>query len=315
LGPTVSADADARLIDADVDDGVTFSTLVTGFLGSLQLTAQGISLSRPGFASAWIDYDADGIFEATERINITGRIVDGLNSPITFKVPGTAVVDRPVAARVRFSSDFTTIASPTGEAIDGEVEDYLITIGRNPYTNPNNALDVSGDGFVSPIDVLQVVNFINSNGLVTPLTLPPDPLNPLPFLDVNSDGFVGPDDALAIINFINNSLPGGGSEGEGEGSADNRDLWFATTAISQAPATNQPNSASRSGSSEARPQVNRVANASLDDFLASLVNQEMGPIPADDSIDEISSATAQRQREVQQPDWAVALEDVLKDMF
>jgi hypothetical protein len=41
----------------------------------------------------------------------------------------------------------------------------------------------------------------------------------------------------------------------------------------------------------------------------------MGPIPADDSIDEISSATAQRQREVQQPDWAVALEDVLKDMF
>ncbi|MBU6236831.1 MAG: hypothetical protein KGQ51_03315 [Planctomycetes bacterium] len=315
LGPTVGADADARLIDADVDDGVTFSTLVTGFSGSLQLTAQGISLSRPGFASAWIDYDADGIFEATERINITGRIVNGLNSPITFKVPGTAVVDRPVAARVRFSSDFTAIASPTGEAIDGEVEDYLITIERNPYTNPNNALDVTGDGFVSPIDVLQVVNFINRNGLVTPLTLPPDPLNPLSFLDVNSDGFVGPDDALAIINFINNSLPGGGGEGEGEGSADNRDLWFATTAISPAPATNQPNSDSRSGSSEARPQVNRVANASLDDFLASLVNQEMGPIPADDSIDEISSATAQRQREDQQPDWAVALEDVLKDMF
>jgi hypothetical protein len=302
------------VIDADNDDGVTFSTLVAGFSGSMQFTAQGITLSRPGFVKAWIDYDADGIFEATEKINITGRIVDGLNSPFTINVPGTAVVNRPVAARVRFGSNEPSVESPTGESIDGEVEDYLITIERNPYTNPNNALDVTGDGFVSPIDVLQIVNFINFNGGVpTRLTIPAGPVPP--FLDVDSDGFVGPLDVLAVVNFINSNLPGGGGGGEGEGSADSRDLWLASTAVSPAPATSQPNSESRSGWSEARSLVNRGSNASLDDFLASLGNQEMGPLPADESIEEIVSATAEQRTEDQRPDWAVALEDVLQEMF
>ncbi len=67
------------------------------------------------------------------------------------------------------------MASPTGVAIDGEVEDFAINITPNPYKNPStspsvrdaagNNLDVNGDGSVSPIDALQIINYL-SNRLI-----------------------------------------------------------------------------------------------------------------------------------------------------
>ncbi len=44
------------------------------------------------------------------------------------------------------------VASPTGLARDGEVEDYAVTIVGNPYKNQTLDVDVNGDGRVSPID-------------------------------------------------------------------------------------------------------------------------------------------------------------------
>ncbi|MFN6162612.1 MAG: GEVED domain-containing protein [Planctomycetota bacterium] len=311
MGPTVTADPDARLIDADVDDGVTFSSLVRGFSGSMQLTLEGISISRPGFAAAWIDFDGDGIFESTEKINITGRLVNGVNTPIPVFIPGSAVVGRPVAARVRFGSNEAAISVPTGDAPDGEVEDYLITIGQNPYTNPLNKYDVNGDTFVSPIDVLQIVNYINS-GL--PSRPPMPPVAVPPYLDVDSDGFISALDVLNVIDFINANLPGGsgGGEGEGEGARDVGNLWIAAppAPVSQA---NQRTAQEQAGSI-APPQAKRNSDMSLDMFLASLASQEMGPLQADESIDAISSATAEIQRDDADSDWAIALDDVLRNL-
>ncbi len=56
-------------------------------------------------------------------------------------------------------------------APDGEVEDYAITIVGNPYKNQTNNLDVNGDGKVSPIDALNVINYLNGP-LPKVLTLP-----------------------------------------------------------------------------------------------------------------------------------------------
>jgi hypothetical protein len=312
LGPTVNADPDARLIDADIDDGVTFTSIVSGFNGSMQFSAQGISVSRPGFVSAWIDFDGDGIFESSEKINIPGRVDNGLNTPVTFTVPGTAVTNRSVAARIRFSSSETAIAAPTGDALDGEVEDYLINISGNPYTNPSNRFDVTGDGFVSPIDVLQIVNYINS-GLPPRPPIPPTAVPP--YLDVDSDGFIGPLDVLAVINYINANLNGGrGGEGEGEGGSDLGNLWVAAPA----PAISTPSASKRdqepAAMAAARP-ISRSADSSLDVYLASLGGQEMGPLSADDSIDLFSSTTAQSQTDQAGADWVDALEDVLSELL
>ena len=66
-------------------------------------------------------------------------------------------------------------------------------------TNPTNALDVSGNGLVDPLDVLSIINALNSLG-VGPVPSPP---NFLGHLDTNANGLVDPLDVLLVINFLN----------------------------------------------------------------------------------------------------------------
>ena len=83
----------------------------------------------------------------------------------------------------------------------------------------NNAawpVDVSGDspGNVDPLDVLMIINEINSPAFADPVTrrLPKqvDGLSQVPFVDVSCNGFVDPLDALIVINHINSVGIGSG---------------------------------------------------------------------------------------------------------
>lgn len=67
------------------------------------------------------------------------------------------------------------------------------------WQNPVNRFDVNGDGEVIPLDVLDIINYINSN----PETTLPLPSNPPPYVDVNGDGDVTALDVLEIIKHIN----------------------------------------------------------------------------------------------------------------
>ena len=94
-----------------------------------------------------------------------------------------------------------------------------ITIGNPPppkHQNPILNLDVDADGFISPIDVLLVINFINFNGSSSVAGLPAPP----PYRDVNGDNQIDPLDVLAIINYINARGNGGAGEGEMVGVSD-----------------------------------------------------------------------------------------------
>ncbi len=73
-----------------------------------------------------------------------------------------------------------------------------------------DSLDVSGDAFITPLDALLVINFLNSapSGSAAASAFPPR-------LDVNRDDAVTPLDALVIINFLN-ARSSGSSNGEGE---------------------------------------------------------------------------------------------------
>jgi hypothetical protein len=66
-------------------------------------------------------------------------------------------------------------------------------------TNPTNALDVNGNGQVEPLDVLVIINAINSSGV--------GPIPALPVflghLDTNANGTVDPLDVLIVINYLN----------------------------------------------------------------------------------------------------------------
>ena len=75
----------------------------------------------------------------------------------------------------------------------------------DPWQNPVNPLDVNGDGVISPIDALLVINYLNSHPAET--VLPPTYSAGSAYLDVLGTGSVIPTDALQIINYLNlNSL-------------------------------------------------------------------------------------------------------------
>jgi pimeloyl-ACP methyl ester carboxylesterase len=102
------------------------------------------------------------------------------------------------------------------------------------HQNPCNPFDVSGDGYVTPQDVLLLINEINhgGDGPLLPRTAE-HPGSPW-FLDVTGSGTLVPNDVLQVINYINR----GGAVEElpndaGEGESDNDDVqsldcgWWA----------------------------------------------------------------------------------------
>jgi hypothetical protein len=111
--------------NADTDDGVTVpGGLIAGVDGLVRVTA-----SQSGRLDAFIDFNNNGVFDVNERVTPAGglNVVAGSND-LRFVIPQDAA-NGGHAARFRLSS--VGALAPTGAALDGEVEDYLLTI-----TNP-----------------------------------------------------------------------------------------------------------------------------------------------------------------------------------
>jgi PhoPQ-activated pathogenicity-related protein len=70
------------------------------------------------------------------------------------------------------------------------------------WTNPNRALDVNNDGFVSPVDAIIVINRLTA-GQGGPLPAVDDTHKPPPYYDTNADGILSALDAITIINRLN----------------------------------------------------------------------------------------------------------------
>ncbi|OPZ26578.1 MAG: Cna protein B-type domain protein [Lentisphaerae bacterium ADurb.BinA184] len=111
----------------DDEDGVYFvSPLFFGADAKVSVRA-----SAAGKLDAWLDFTADGDWDdAGEQIFATQALVAG-NNILTFTVPLAAAGTHAITlARFRFSS--AGGLGCDGEAADGEVEDYLVTIFEKP---------------------------------------------------------------------------------------------------------------------------------------------------------------------------------------
>lgn len=117
---------------------------------------------------------------------------------------GTATLQYSVLDNDGLASNFATVT---------------ILVGGSVHQNPVNNLDVDADGFVSPIDVLILVNDINTNGF---RTLPTSLATP-PYLDTNGTGGTDALDVLLVVNFINER----GNAGAGEGEASMATLGYS----------------------------------------------------------------------------------------
>ncbi len=119
---------------------------------------------------------------------------------------------------VQADSPLALTITATGDAGDRASGHFTIAIiaNQSPYHNARIPEDVNGDGYVSPIDVLIIVNELNRRGtfpVPTGGTATGEPPAEMP--DVNDDGIVSPVDALIIINRLNRTL-GSTSSGSGE---------------------------------------------------------------------------------------------------
>ena len=116
--PNASATGD-DIIGND-EDGVLFvSPLIPGEQGAVYVLA-----NVPGFLNAWLDFDGNVSWDASEQIFTDEPLIMGWN-PLNFTVPNSAAIGN-TFARFRFS----TVAGLgiTGQADDGEVEDYRVLI-------------------------------------------------------------------------------------------------------------------------------------------------------------------------------------------
>jgi len=124
----------------------------------------------------------------------------------------------------------TSMITATATDASGNTSEFSRVIGITHSAPPASrqvqavqpAMDVNGDGVVTPFDVLLLVNYLNSNLLEGGKSA-----GTFSF-DVNRDGFVNPLDVLVLINALNTSVA---NIGQGEGptttNQDSVDAYFA----------------------------------------------------------------------------------------
>ncbi|MCY2983371.1 MAG: Ig-like domain-containing protein [Planctomycetota bacterium] len=170
-----------------------------------------------------------------------------------------------------------------------------ITITNPPpprHQNPIQKLDVDADGFISPIDVLLIVNFINANGPSTSVASLP---SPPPYRDVNGNNVIEPLDVLEVINFINARGNSGAGEGEMVGVMDVLPNWAVPLTWSSDVMRNSDNvgitmvgTATNKRSADAAKPLGmdfRAAPTSLAEYLASFSTD-------DEEVERLALATA-----------------------
>ena len=101
--------------------------------------------------------------------------------------------DRPVVAGLVLRTKSATTAAPPPW---GRSRSIVSGFSDPPYQNAANNYDVNGDGIVSPIDALILINYINANGQGPIPAGRPRP----PYLDVNGDGWATADDVIMVVN-------------------------------------------------------------------------------------------------------------------
>jgi hypothetical protein len=195
----------------------------------------------------WLDQDGDGVQDSTEpgmgdvRLTLagteagSGTLVQretqtdttggyafvGLRPgayTLTLQVPQGYQIAQPLQGADRsLDSDFAPASMPQAAVSLAAAQDELtIDAGLlNTWQNPRDPHDVNDDGFVTPLDVLLIVNDLNVYGFRALVVPPLAPTVPPPFLDVDKDGVAEPLDVLLVINYLN-VYGAGVAAGEGE---------------------------------------------------------------------------------------------------
>lgn len=177
LGSLVDIDADGQPDAQALGDDNNGDDDEDGVAGVASLVATTVETtssfrvvaSEAGKLDGWIDFNSDGDWDdAGEQIFAGVDLVAGTNL-LSFSIPSDAA-DGNTAARFRVST--AGGLDPTGEAADGEVEDYILGLIDGDATGGAAAqIDLGGDSIVLSIDAGQLVAQVGSTDIFrAPLT-------------------------------------------------------------------------------------------------------------------------------------------------
>ena len=214
----------------------------TNLVGTLAFVGESVPV-RYSMPSAVIDTSLFlGTITGIGEMNLTGNAgqdlrlnlasIRGLNTAKTLKV----VADRDDQLTTDRGWKYTQSRLDSGKLVHGfgNQDAKLELQNFSPWQNLINKYDVNGDDSVDPLDVLTIINLINSRAGTSDSGKLPDfnPATPsqFSFLDVDADNSLSPLDVLQVINFINNRVVSLSGEGEGSEAAGNRstDSVFAS---------------------------------------------------------------------------------------
>lgn len=162
---------------------------------------------KPGYVVgniSVIDPDKNEVYDISvsdPRFEVVGGVVRlKPGTSVTYKEPGWIELT------------FTATSKNYGTSL--QRSDRLRVIpDATPYHNDINPMDVDGDGKVTPLDPLTIINYINTNG--PGVVKPRGEGESYGDLDVDGDGKVSPLDILIIINAMNRPVLEGSGEGSG----------------------------------------------------------------------------------------------------
>lgn len=199
LGAVVDADSDAiptPLADGDTgDDGITFGSALNpaGLFNRNILTTVTVAMNSPGFVDGWIDFNADGDWTDPGEQVLTSVEFQASALTRTFQITVPANAPIPATATTafaRFRSSSVGDLLPTGLAVDGEVEDYKVTIvPGSPPTAVNDSYTINEDGTLTTTDATGTLtpNFKIDDGVaandidpdggpftIIPVSIPPE---------------------------------------------------------------------------------------------------------------------------------------------
>ena len=190
--------------------GIYLGQLVTPGDVRLESSAGGIADGNP----QGVDISADRLL-ATAATGIGTAIFEA----------GAVVVIDPLETAVRVVD---VIAHGIGAFIDNVPPVAGSQEGEShPWHNAENPFDVDDDGHVSPLDVLQIVNYLNGFGSHALAEGESTGGKAHRYVDVNADDFATPLDALLVINYLNAQTTVQ-AESESSGGGDKHALHYLT---------------------------------------------------------------------------------------
>lgn len=210
-----------QLLDASAMVLAELKRPQSNLIGSLRLIGDRITLASISpliSLSSLVPSEIVGV----HTVDLTSVVTQN----IQFQLSSVQAINADKSLRIELGDDDLLQAGPgwTFDTVTVEENRFVSHFSQSdaslkvrssqPWQNPLNPFDVTGDGIVSALDVLQVINDLNgqvltSNGVFkSPGQVSS---NDFRFLDTDGNNFLSPQDVLLVINKLNEP-----SSGEGE---------------------------------------------------------------------------------------------------